>query len=260
MMTVVVPIFNEQDNIKPLLKEIAEVAKSLPISEIIYVDDASTDSTYEVLKNLRHEYPMLRILKHIDNAGQSAALWTGIKNASNDTIITLDGDGQNDPADIRILYDSYTSYKNKMPKIMVMGERIKRKDTWVKRKSSKLANGVRAWLLKDYTKDTGCSLKLFKRKDYLNLPYFDHMHRYLPALMMRDGARIMHVGVSHRPRVTGVSKYGTWDRLSAALSDLWGVYWLMKRGRREFDATEEFEPEEIFEMEEHGNVRIANFG
>tara|TARA_R110002095_G_scaffold130308_3_gene113032 strand:- start:899 stop:1663 length:765 start_codon:yes stop_codon:yes gene_type:complete len=253
MITVVVPIFNEQDNIKPLLDEITQAAKLVPISEIIYVDDASTDNTYDTLTALRDDFPALRILKHQKNAGQSAALWTGVKNAGNDIVVTLDGDGQNNPADIPLLYAKYENEKAATPQIMVMGERTKRNDSWIKRKSSKFANRIRAALLKDNTRDTGCSLKLFKRRDYLNLPYFNHMHRFLPALMMRDGIKTIHVGVSHRPRVSGVSKYGTLDRLAAGIVDLWGVFWLMKRGRRTFETTE------IIDAEEFDNVHIANF-
>ena len=143
--------------------------------------------------------------------------------------MTLDGDGQNDPADILQLYNLYFDNLEKFSKMMVAGERRKRNDVWIKRFSSRLANRIRAGLLKDNTRDTGCSLKLFRRKDYLALPYFDHMHRFLPALMMRDNVRVLHTSVSHRPRVRGNSKYGTLDRLAVGISDLWGVWWLLKR-------------------------------
>ncbi len=229
MITVVVPVLNEEENIPTLLKEIVESAKTAPISEIIYIDDGSTDNSFEILQNLKKAYPLLRVIRHDRRSGQSAALWTGIKAAGNDLIVTLDGDGQNDPADIPLLYDLYKTSASKTPNLMIAGERAKRNDVWIKRVSSRLANRIRSGLLKDKTRDTGCSLKLFRRKDYLALPYFDHMHRFLPALMLRDNIRLLHVSVSHRPRTRGISKYGTFDRLAVGISDLWGVWWLLKR-------------------------------
>jgi len=231
MISVVVPVLNERENIKPLLKEISEAAPDLPISEIIYVDDDSTDGSFEILKELRVQYPALRILKHKVQSGQSAALLTGVKASGNDIVVTMDGDGQNDPADITILYEAYKQQDSSTAKVMVLGERKERNDNWLRRISSRIANGIRSGFLKDQTKDTGCSLKLFRRKDYLNLPYFDHMHRFLPALMMREGVRLIHVGVSHRPRIHGQSKYGTLDRLFVGISDIRGVLWLQHRAR-----------------------------
>lgn len=229
MLSVVIPILNEADNIAPLLEEIAQVAKATPISEIIYVDDGSTDKSLSILQSLKSKYAALRVIRHDKRCGQSAALWTGIKAAGNDLIVTIDGDGQNNPADISILYTAYKDYEKDFHSLMVAGERIKRNDIWIKRISSRFANTVRSSLLKDHTRDTGCSLKLFRRKDYLALPYFDHMHRFLPALMMRDNVRIFYMPVSHRPRTRGTSKYGTLDRLAVGISDIWGVWWLMKR-------------------------------
>lgn len=229
VISVVIPILNEENNIAPLLEEIVQAAQSIPISEVIYVDDGSTDSSLSVLQKLKSDYSMLRVVKHSRPCGQSAALWTGIKSAGNDLIITIDGDRQNDPADMPLLYKMYKDHDYEHNGLMVMGERKKRNDVWIKRISSRFANRLRAALLKDQTRDTGCSLKLFRRKDYLALPYFDHMHRFLPALMKRDNVRIMHVPVSHRPRTQGVSKYGTLDRLAVGISDLWGVWWLMQR-------------------------------
>ncbi|HEU4839720.1 MAG TPA: glycosyltransferase family 2 protein [Micavibrio sp.] len=232
MITVVVPVLNEEENIPALLKEIAEASRAVPISEIIYVDDGSTDKSVAVLQSLKGDYKALRVVCHSRTSGQSAALWTGIKAAGNDIIVTLDGDGQNNPADIVHLYNLYNLYKRcaaDFPKLMVAGERRKRNDVWIKRISSRLANHIRSSLLRDNTRDTGCSLKLFRRKDYLVLPYFDHMHRFLPALMIRDNVRVLHVSVSHRPRTSGVSKYGTLDRLAVGIADLWGVWWLLKR-------------------------------
>lgn len=229
MITIVVPVLNEEENIHQLLQEITAVSRNIPISEIIYVDDGSTDKTVEILQSLKQEQKALRVVRHSKTSGQSAALWTGVKAAGNEIIVTLDGDGQNDPADISQIYNLYISNVEKFPKIMIAGERRKRNDVWIKRVSSRFANRIRSSLLKDNTRDTGCSLKLFRRKDYLALPYFDHMHRFLPALMMRDNARILHTSVSHRPRTRGVSKYGTLDRLAVGISDLWGVWWLLKR-------------------------------
>lgn len=229
MISVVVPVLNEEENIAPLLQEIASAAKTVPISEIIYVDDGSTDGTYDTLRSLRGEYPALRILRHDRRCGQSTAFWTGVKSASNDLIATLDGDGQNDPADIERLYSMYERHKHLREKLMIVGERKKRNDSLSRRLASRFANGLRSALLKDMTKDTGCSLKLFRRKDYVNLPYFNHMHRFLPALMMREGVHLIHVDVSHRPRQRGVSKYGNFSRALVGITDLLGVCWLQTR-------------------------------
>lgn len=232
MITVVVPIYNERDNITPLIEEIFEVIKDLPVSEVIYVDDASTDGSWGVLKGQLSQYPVLRIIQHKNNSGQSAALWTGIKAAGNEIIVTLDGDGQNPPADIKQLWEAYNHHKDTLPRLAVMGERTKRNDNWIRRFSSRLANGLRRLLLKDQTKDTGCSLKLFHRRDYLNLPYFDHMHRFIPALLLRENVELIHVGVTHRPRMHGQSKYGTLNRALVGISDIFGVLWLQKRAGR----------------------------
>ncbi len=239
MITIVVPVLNEAENIPSLLSEIISAAKHVPISEIIYVDDGSTDNSFEILQALKKEHSALRVIRHNKRSGQSAALWTGIKASGNDLVVTMDGDGQNDPADIALLYDTYKTHQEGNPRIIVAGERKKRNDIWIKRISSRLANRIRSSLLKDHTRDTGCSLKLFRRKDYLNLPYFDHMHRFLPALMLRDQVRLLHVPVSHRPRTRGTSKYGTLDRLAVGISDLWGVWWLLKRPFAHPDAFED---------------------
>lgn len=229
MISVVVPVLNEKENIAGLVEEIAEAAKTVPISEIIYVDDGSTDGTVDTLLSLREKYPALRVLRHDRRCGQSAALWTGIKASGNSLIATLDGDGQNDPADIRILYKLYEQTKQFREAVMVVGERRKRNDSVSRRIASRFANGVRSRILKDQTKDTGCSLKLFRRKDYMELPYFNHMHRFLPALMMRGGAHLVHVDVSHRARLHGVSKYSNFRRAVVGISDLFGVWWLQQR-------------------------------
>lgn len=229
MISVVVPVLNEEGNIANLLKDIAQASKTIPISEIIYVDDGSTDATYSILKSLRTAYPALRVIKHDRRCGQSASLWTGIKAASNELIVTLDGDGQNDPADIKLLYDQYKRNQHLTPRLLIAGERKKRNDSLMRKIASRSANRIRSTLLKDGTKDTGCSLKLFQRRDYLNLPYFNHMHRFLPALMLRDNVQLIHVPVSHRARQHGVSKYGNFSRALVGVTDLLGVWWLQTR-------------------------------
>lgn len=241
MITVIVPILDEEENIPGLLHEIAQAGKNIPISEIIYVDDGSTDKSFDVLKSLKSDYPALRIIRHDRRSGQSAALWTGVKAAGNDIIVTLDGDGQNDPADIPLLYTLFQKNSGATSKLMIAGQRKKRNDTLARRLASRFANNIRSALLKDNTRDTGCSLKLFRRRDYINLPYFDHMHRFLPALMMRDGVKIMHVDVSHRPRRHGVSKYGNLSRAIVGVSDLLGVWWLGKRPYAYPKVTEDLE-------------------
>lgn len=231
MITVVIPVKNEADNIAPLLGELGVLSETIPLDEILYVDDGSTDETHQILDSLRVKYPALRIVTHDKSAGQSAALWTGIQAASNDLVATIDGDMQNDPADIAKLYAYYQDHAGTEGPLMVMGQRMKRRDTVIRRLSSRIANGVRSSMLHDATRDTGCSLKLFRRSDYLALPYFDHMHRFLPALMNRQGINVRHIDVVHRPRVRGTSKYGMWDRLWVGISDLFGVMWLQRRSR-----------------------------
>jgi dolichol-phosphate mannosyltransferase len=239
MITVVVPVMNEESNIASLLREIDAAARACPISEIIYVDDGSSDRTYDVLRAEKMRYPALRIIRHSRRSGQSAALWTGVRAAGNDLIVTLDGDGQNNPGDIGKLYDLYLAENRAGGSLMIAGERARRHDNLIRRVSSRWANRVRAFMLKDSTRDTGCSLKLFRRADYLALPYFNHMHRFLPALMIRGGVRLVHVPVSHRPRSAGTSKYGTLDRLFVSISDLLGVRWLQKRANLQPEIYEE---------------------
>jgi dolichol-phosphate mannosyltransferase len=231
MISLIVPVLNEQDNVTPLLEEISQAAMNVPVSEIIFVDDGSTDDTYALLSALRKKEPRLRILRHERRSGQSAALWTGIKAAHNETIVTLDGDCQNNPADIRNLHKLFEQSGGPGVSLMIAGQRVKRQDNIVRRISSRAANKIRSWLLEDGTRDTGCSLKMFRRSDYLALPFFNHMHRFLPALMMREGVRVLHVDVSHRPRTKGASKYGTLDRLIVSISDIMGVLWLLRRAR-----------------------------
>ncbi|MEJ0070321.1 MAG: glycosyltransferase family 2 protein [Pseudomonadota bacterium] len=225
-LSVVVPVHNEADNIAPLIAEIRAALDGRLDYEIVYVDDASTDGTAAALAALKPSCPPLRVVRHLTRSGQSTAIRTGIKAARASWIATLDGDGQNDPADIPSLWALRGSGE---PPRMIAGERRKRRDSWSKRISSRWANRIRRRLLGDDTPDTGCGLKLFPRALFLELPYFDHMHRFLGALMIRQGATVRSVAVNHRPRLKGTSKYGFWDRLWVGISDLLGVMWLQRR-------------------------------
>ena len=228
-LSVVVPVMNEADNIAPLVREIAVALDGRIAFEIVYVDDGSTDGSFERLRALVPEFPMLRAQRHAVRRGQSAAIRTGVKAARAALIATLDGDGQNNPADIPALIETYRAHSGTQP-LMLAGHRTQRRDTWIKRVSSRLANRFRARKLGDDTPDTGCGLKLFPRQTFLEFPAFDHMHRFLPALMLRAGGIVQSVTVSHRARERGASKYGTWDRLVVGIADVRGVAWLMRRG------------------------------
>jgi dolichol-phosphate mannosyltransferase len=234
-LSVVVPVFNERDNIPPLLAEIAAALRGRADFEIVYVDDASKDDSLDVLTRAKSQYPELRVIKHVAQSGQSTAIRNGVKAARGEWIATLDGDGQNDPADIPKLLamreESPWSIK------LFAGWRVDRKDTASKRFGSRFANGLRRRLLRDDTPDTGCGIKLFERAAFLDLPYFDHMHRYLPALMQRAGWQVKSVPVNHRPRGSGSSKYNNLNRALVGIADLRGVAWLIKRSKR--TATEE---------------------
>lgn len=224
LVSVVIPVRNEAPNIAPLVVEIAAALADIP-HEIIYVDDGSADATPAILAGLSE----VRWLRHRTSCGQSAAIMTGIGAARGTWIATLDGDGQNDPADIpRLLARA----EAEAGLVMVAGHRVNRQDGWVKRRSSRLANRVRSALLGDATPDTGCGLKLFPRALFLAMPHFDHMHRFLPALALRAGARVLSEPVNHRPRLRGASNYGTLDRLAVSIFDLLGVAWLQRRGKR----------------------------
>ena len=228
-LSVVVPVFNERDNILPLLAEIATALRGKLEFEIIYVDDDSSDDSRAVLVSQKSAYPELRVLHHVTRSGQSMAVWNGVRAATSPWIATLDGDGQNDPADIPKLLEARAAAG---PDVRLFaGWRTTRRDSFNKRISSKVANAVRSRMLRDATPDTGCGLKLFEREVFLRLPYFDHMHRYLPALVKRAGFACQSVPVGHRPRTAGVSKYGMLDRLWVGLADLRGVAWLMRRAK-----------------------------
>lgn len=225
-LSLVIPVFNEQDNVQPLLDEVRSVLDGRFEYEVIFVDDGSTDATAERLAALREDCPQLRVLRHANNTGQSAALWSGLLAARAPWVATLDGDGQNDPADIPELYAIGLADESLW---LVGGWRQQRCDNGLKRFSSRIANGVRATLLGDATPDTGCGLKLLRREACLQLPQFDHMHRFLPALVLRAGGGVRSVPVNHRPRERGVSKYGVFNRLWAGIVDLLGVMWLRRR-------------------------------
>lgn len=226
-LSVVVPVRNERDNVAPLIAEIDSALKSIQ-HEIVYVNDGSTDDTLDRLKQLQAQYPQLRVVSHAHSCGQSTAVRTGVKFAKYNWVATLDGDGQNDPADILKLLEALESGVE-----LVGGNRREsRRDTWVKRMSSVIANTVRSKLLRDDTPDTGCGLKLFSKSAFLDLPYFDHMHRFLPALIKRRGGQIRSVHVSHRNREFGKSNYGTLDRLLVGIVDLFGVAWLQRRAKQ----------------------------
>ena len=226
VFSVVVPLRDEAANVRPLVEEIHRVLSRYRF-ELICVDDGSQDATRSVLEDLSPGFPNLRILRHDSGYGQSAALATGVRAARTAWVVTMDGDGQNDPSDIPRLFDAL---HQSPPPTMVVGWRRRRNDPWLKRVSSRLANLAYRWVLGDATPDVGCGLKLFRREDFLELPYFDHMHRFLPALMVGRGGRVASVEVNHRPRQSGSSKYGVHDRLWVGIVDLLGVRWLNRRG------------------------------
>jgi dolichol-phosphate mannosyltransferase len=236
-LSVVVPVRNEAENILTLLAEIQAALAGYAGSEVVYVDDGSSDATPQRLAEAMRLYPNLRVLRHASSCGQSTALLTGVRAARGEWIATLDGDGQNDPADIPKLVAARDAARASSNLWLVAGYRRKRQDSWLKRFSSRVANGVRSRLLGDATPDTGCGLKLVSREAYLRLPYFDHMHRFLPALVQRAGGTTISVEVNHRPRERGVSNYGLFDRLWVGIVDLFGVMWLKRRARRA-DASE----------------------
>jgi len=229
-LSVVVPVHNERDNIVPLIEEIVAALRGRLALEIVYVDDASRDDSAAVLREARTRFPELRVLRHLSQCGQSTAVRNGVKAARGAWIATLDGDGQNDPADIPKLLAARDAGEAAVK--CYAGWRVDRRDDALKRMSSKVANAVRSRILRDATPDTGCGLKLFEREAFLELPYFDHMHRFLPALFQRAGWQVRSVPVNHRPRTRGVSKYGMWNRLWVGIVDLRGVGWLIRRAKR----------------------------
>ncbi|MEE8499593.1 MAG: glycosyltransferase family 2 protein [Kiloniellales bacterium] len=231
-LSVVVPVHDEAGNIAPLIGEIEAALGDRIAYEIVYVDDASSDASAEELARALSGRSRFRVLRHRVQCGQSAALATGIAASRSAWIATLDGDGQNDPADIWALIEARDGGvdASRGPEIqMIAGVRRKRQDNLLRRLSSRLANGIRRRVLRDATTDTGCGLKLFRRDAYLALPFFDHMHRFLPALIRRGGGAVLEVPVNHRPRHAGASHYGMLDRVWIGLVDMLGVAWLQRR-------------------------------
>jgi dolichol-phosphate mannosyltransferase len=224
-LSVVIPVYNESGNLQPLLEEIECTLLRRMRFEVVVVDDGSTDRTPEELASLASTRAWLRIETHQCNRGQSAAIRTGIQAAYAPVVAVVDGDGQNDPADIPALFAALILTGDGM----AVGERRNRRDTWSRRLSSRIANSVRSSLLHDGIRDTGCGLKVFYRDEFLELPAFDHMHRFLPALMQQRGRKVRSVPVNHRPRRHGRSKYGVRNRFAAGIVDLLGVMWLRRR-------------------------------
>lgn len=239
-LSIVIPVCNEAENISALVQEIRSALQYSEPYEIVFIDDGSTDPTHDVIRTLQAGQPeTLRLVSHSLRCGQSAALCTGVRVARADWVVTLDGDGQNDPADIPALVRVVTQAHPAARLRLVMGHRVSRQDTWIRRLSSRIANGVRRRLLHDDTPDTGCGIKIFHRPTFLMLPMFNHMHRFLPALFIRAGASVLSTPVNHRPRMRGQSKYGIHNRLWVGIVDLFGVRWLLRRALRACDVREE---------------------
>ena len=228
-ISAIVPVRNESGNIAPLVAEIVRVLAPLGPFEIIYVNDGSSDGTEAELRSLMTAHDFLRQIKHATSCGQSAAIRNGVTAARAAMVVTLDGDGQNDPAFVPAMIAALECD----PRIgLVAGQRVGRKASGFKKLQSRIANGARKAVLRDGTRDTGCGLKAFRREVFLALPYFDGLHRFLPALVRRDGFDVVYVEVVDRERRHGVSNYGMWDRLWIGILDLFGVWWLVRRKKR----------------------------
>jgi len=236
-VSIVIPIKNEAENIGGLIDQIQSSCKGVAEFEVIVVDDGSTDGSAAVVKACQKDAANLRLLKHDRSGGQTAAVHSGVLAAHGAIIATLDGDGQNPPAELPNLLAPLIAPEAPSRLGLVAGQRVKRQDTLSKRLASKLANGLRGRLLKDGTRDTGCGLKAFRRDSFLELPYFNHMHRFLPALFRRAGWDIAHVDVSHAARGAGSSNYSNFQRGLVGAVDLVGVLWLLRR-RKVAKATE----------------------
>lgn len=230
-LSVVIPVYNEECSIAELINETVAVLEGKYSFEIIIVDDGSSDKTVHVLKTLLAHHDNLKLLVHERNYGQSSAIHTGFTAASAEWVITMDGDGQNDPHDILKLLDILNSPDSKPNLKLICGYRINRNDNFIKRISSRVANKIRSSILGDMTPDTGCGLKLVNKRTFLKLPFFDHMHRFIPALVLQSGGELISVEVNHRPRLQGVSKYGTHDRLWTGIIDMFAVLWLKRRNK-----------------------------
>jgi dolichol-phosphate mannosyltransferase len=229
--SVVIPLNNEKANVRPLVTELREALAGFNAYELVLVDDGSTDGTSDEIRRVAHSDGPLRLLSHAERRGQSTAVYNGVRAADSEIVVVLDGDLQNDPVDIEVLLARYCAVEDPDRVGLYIGRRTQRCDSWTRRLSSRIANGIRSRVLRDDTPDTGCGLKLLKRSVFLQLPYFDHMHRFLPALVQRAGFRVLSVPVRHRPRIYGAAHYGTWDRAWAGIIDLAGVAWLARRNR-----------------------------
>jgi glycosyltransferase involved in cell wall biosynthesis len=236
-ISAVVPVKDEAGNVAPLAREIAAAIAGEGDSEIIFIDDGSTDGTAAALQALKTEIPSLRVLQHSRNLGQSRGIRTGVRAARADIVVTLDGDGQNDPADIPKLL-AILRGEGAAAIGVVSGVRAKRQDTYSRRMASRLGNAIRSRLLNDGAADTGCGLKAFRREAFLALPYFDHIHRFIITLMIREGYEVRFVEVNHRPRAHGTSKYTNLGRLLVSVNDLLGVRWLQRRYGHRAEAKE----------------------
>ncbi len=225
-ISVIIPVYNEEINIINLLQELKQCLKKKIKYEIIVVDDGSTDNTLGSIKNKIDKFENLKIIVHNKNYGQSISLRTGIKRASFDYIVTLDGDGQNDPADI---LDLVKNYKMHVPFYLVIGNRKKRNDKLLRRLASRSAFFIRNFILGDKTPDTGCALKVFKKSDFLEIPFFNHIHRFLPFMFTIMGGKIISINVNHRKRINGISKYSNFQRALVGIYDLFGIIWLRNR-------------------------------
>ena len=228
-LSVVVPVFNELGNVGFLIEEIQATLNNIVSYEMIFIDDCSDDGTFEELIMIKNKVKTLRVLSHKRRSGQSAAVRSGVKAARGTLVATLDGDGQNNPSDIPSLLAAYEDPTNVASNVMICGQRVNRRDSIIKRLSSRIANRIRSSLLGDPALDSGCGLKLFSVDDFMELPSFDHMHRFLPALVIRSGGKVISIKVSHRSRERGKSKYGVFDRLWVGIFDLFGMVWLKCR-------------------------------
>jgi glycosyltransferase involved in cell wall biosynthesis len=235
-LSVVVPVKDEAENVGPLAREIAAAAGRLGSYEIIFVDDGSSDGTAAALRKLKGEIDGLRVISHAATLGQSRGIRTGVRAARGEIIVTLDGDGQNDPADIPKLLAPFDRGDASLG--LVSGVRAKRQDTFSRRLASKLANSIRQGLLHDGAVDSGCGLKAFRREAFLALPFFDHLHRFTITMMIREGYRVEFVDVNHRPRLHGQSKYTNFHRMLVGIDDLFGVRWLQRRMKKTTEAKE----------------------
>ena len=231
-LSIVIPMRNERENLSHVADGIAEACAAYEPFETILVDDGSTDGTGDAVLDLRTRHPFLRLVRHASSAGQSAAIHSGVLAARGDVIVTLDGDGQNPPSEIPKVLAPLDGRSLPDGVGLVAGQRVGRKDTLSKRWASKAANAIRVAILRDGTRDTGCGLKAFRRDAFLALPYFDHMHRYLPALFARDGWKVAHVDVAHAERFAGASNYANLGRALVGVSDLIGVAWLIRRRKK----------------------------